>query len=50
MTPRLPSWPTLLQAFALVLSPRLGLRHVVSLVSSSLLMARPRTKNVTVMH
>ncbi len=28
VTPELPSWPTTLQALALVASPRLGLRHV----------------------
>jgi len=28
VTPGLPSWPTPLQALALVMSPRLGLRHV----------------------
>ncbi len=27
MIPRLPSWPTTLQALALVVSPKLGLRH-----------------------
>jgi hypothetical protein len=27
MTPGLPSWPTTLQPFTLVTSPRLGLRH-----------------------
>jgi uncharacterized membrane protein YhdT len=27
VTPELPSWPTPLQAFALVVSPKLGLRH-----------------------
>ncbi len=29
VTPRLPSWPALLQALALVVSPRLGLRQII---------------------
>jgi hypothetical protein len=29
VTPEFPSWPSLLQALALVVSPRLGLRHFV---------------------
>jgi hypothetical protein len=29
VTPRLPSWPALLQALALATSPKLGLRHFV---------------------
>jgi hypothetical protein len=33
VTPKIPSWPTILQALALVASPRLGLRHHVHVSS-----------------
>ncbi len=35
LTPELPSWPTLLQAFTLVVNPKLGLQHKTCIICLS---------------